>query len=360
MYNIHPQKNDIFWSVFIAQLKNVFEKYQNNHDEKILQSFELLLKLIGQGIEYKGGKFLQNPPKLIEVISMILNERMLPESTSQTITQIVIVILLSKNLKLTQEQASLLTRKMLSNSHKGVFIYFVENIIDYSSFEAMILPIFLRFCVQNELKPEYFHVLVKIILRKAPLCRSGIKLQEWMRYPIDFKEHTAVVIDILNKYLAVQNLDHIETIDAYLCSIICLPHIMFKPNEDLSNILEKKIMDLLQMLKESVEKGLEPEIKKIFFLLNLSVESFIHLFDRTKLSKLFLDNILTTILPLARNYCYIDSLKTISLCISALQDCSDIVTIDLLRRINVDLENNFSSPFHEVSKYVFKYLNFLS
>lgn len=347
--DIHPYKNDLFWDVIREQITDLLVKYRNSQDDNLLQTLGLYFKLIGQCIEYKQGRFLQKPTPLIEIISNMLNEMTLPESILLTIIRVVVLILTSKNLNLSQEQAALLTRKILSNAYEKVFLFFVENIIDYSSFEALILPNFLRYCLQNDLDARCFHVLVKIILRKSPLCGVGFKLQEWVRYPIDFKEYNPMVIDILSKFLNFDALESTDAIDNYLCSIICLPHVVTKPKDELLDILEKRIIDLSTLVKESVQTALNAEIKKILMLINFSVECFIHLFDHSKLSKMFLDEILPALLPLVSDPNYIDSLKTISLCIGALHDCPDIITIELLKNINAVLEINFSSPFHEVS-----------
>lgn len=347
VYNVHPLKNDLFWCTFTAQFNNLFDKYQTSHDEKILNNIELCLKLIGQSIEYKGGKFFQKPSQIIEVISKILTDNVLPESISQTITKIVIIILLAKNLKLSQDQASLLTKKVLSSIHKSVYLYFVENTIEYAAYEALILPNFLRYCLQNDLDTQCFHVLIKIVLRKAPLCRSGIKLKEWKRYSIDFKEYIPTV---LFNYLKIENYENVESLDNFMCTLLLLPHIITKPDSELSELLEKNIIYITNLLNESVQKNSDLEIRKMLFLLNLTVECFIHLFG-DNFSRIFEENLLPTLLPLAKNPSCLNSLNTISLCINALQENTKVITMNLLLKINAELEINFSSPFHEVSTH---------
>lgn len=351
VYNINPHKNELFWTIFIQQLKNIFEKYQTSQDEKLLATLELYLKLIGQSIEYKEGKFLQKPISLIEVIINMFSEKAIPEQIAQTTTKIVIIILLAKNLKLPQDQASLLTRKILMNHHKSVFLYFVEHIIDYTAFEAFVLPNFLHYCARNELETKCFHILVKIILKKAPLCRSGTRLKDWVKYNIDFKEHMPTTV--LHNHSTIKSLDSIEAIDNYMCTLICLPHttVISTSTNDLPEVLENNIIYLLKMLDNAVQNSFQSKINQILFLLNLTVECFIHLFKNI-LPKLFMDKILISLLPLVNNSQFLSSLETLSLCIGALQDDCEIITMDLLIKINIALERNFSSPFHEVSTFI--------
>ncbi|KAJ8935873.1 hypothetical protein NQ318_019457, partial [Aromia moschata] len=103
--NIQPQKSELLWLTFIRILEDLATIFATSQESSISDNIDLILKLIGQSIEYKGGKFLQKPVPLIQELVKLLNIGSLPESVVLTITQIGILVLLSKNVKVPQEQS---------------------------------------------------------------------------------------------------------------------------------------------------------------------------------------------------------------------------------------------------------------
>ncbi|KAG5868691.1 hypothetical protein JTB14_031637 [Gonioctena quinquepunctata] len=341
---IHPQKGNLLWSTIFIVLKNLVDKFRSEQDTKILGDIDNILKLVGQCVEYKSGKFLQNSTVLVEVLIELLNICCSEKDILLTISQISILVLLSKNLKISQEQASLLIRKTLSISHKSVLLYFVDNVCSYSNFEGTILPNFLRYCSKNQMDSECFKILTNLVKKKAPLCVSGINLQNWVRYPIDFRENNDSVMSVLLKKIEIDSLDLIKSYEDYSCSLVCLPHITSTSRDEIISILVEKVIFLMDIIGEQTM-----DRKVVLFLINSTIECLIHLqTDPKQLANIFVDHIFKKILPLTRDCDYITSLQTLSLIVTALKDESDVISFNTLVQIHNVMEINFSSPFHEV------------
>ncbi|XP_023019456.2 LOW QUALITY PROTEIN: small subunit processome component 20 homolog [Leptinotarsa decemlineata] len=341
--HVHPQKSDLLWSTFVVVLKNLTEKYKIGQGTSVIKDIDIILKLVGQSVEYKNGKFLQNPVVLVETLMELLNVCNEEKDALLTITQICILLLVSKNVKISQEQASLLIRKLLSITHKSVFLYFVDNISTYSYFERNVLPNFLRLCVKNQLDSDCFQILTRLVEKKAPLCINGMNLQNWVRYPIDFKENTSFIMNILLSKIKVNSLDLIKSYDDYYKSLVCLPHLTSTYDEEIIEILKNKLLFFLDMIDQQVDS------KTCLFLINVTVECIIHIQCNTSHVADFTSNhILPKILHLTTNIAYITALQTLSLIVTSVNGESNLISYETLMKINNTMQVNFSSPFHEI------------
>lgn len=315
-------------------MTNLINNFQADTDGKN-RNLQKLLNLLGQMVESKNGKLLQNPLPVVDLLKIIMKHEFVSEELILTSIKITIVILLSSNIKLPQEQSSTFIRHIIALEKKQVFLYFVEHISDYSAFEALILPAFLKQCVENNLDKESFQVLTKLILKKAPLCMMGRNLSSWRKYAINFVNHNKDMEKILFEYLSLeQNRDH------YLCGLICLPHWNVSEMDVVRTKLELNIKQICSEL--AIDDG---DVRKRLFLLNMSVEAALH-FDVNLLH--LHEQLLSVLLPLANDCRYLLALKTLDLYYSVYQT-ENIINLDLFKKINVCLETNFSSPYHEVS-----------
>ncbi|CAG9813428.1 unnamed protein product [Phaedon cochleariae] len=347
--HISPAKGELLWLTFINVLNDLNNKYKICKEDNFIRCIDNILKLVGQCTEYKKGHFLQNPVMLIEVMIALLNNCHETENIVLKISQISILILSLKNLKLSQEHASLLIRKLLSTTHESVFLYFVFNVKSCSYFEGTILPNFLRYCIKTELNNECFKVLTKLIMDKAPLCIDSINLPKWQKYLIDFKENNTIILNLLLKKMENDGGQFLNKYEDYYYSLICLPHLKLslEATEKVTSSLETNIIFLLGQVQYDEEN--KCALKKILFFLNASIECFVHVHSDVKQLKcIFLNNIFDQILPLTSNPEYISSLKTLSLILYALRDENDIIKLSTLIKMNEVMEKNFSSPYREI------------
>ncbi|XP_050316163.1 small subunit processome component 20 homolog [Anthonomus grandis grandis] len=337
--DIHPQKNKLVWDVLFKNVSHLEEQPKE-------KDFELILRLVGQMVEYKSGKLVQEPSALIQLLIKLFAREMCSEEILIILVQISISVLLSRNIRLPQEQASQLIRKILSLDQKNVLLYFVNNVSSSSSFETLILPAFLRKCGLYEFDKECLYTLTKLVLKKTPLCGSGISLLQWAKYSLDFKDFSTM---IFNKLAAALDLHSYEDIEAnkesYFCSLICLPHMELRGND--KNVLTKKLIGNLDFLLNRAKEVLEPIlVKTVLFWINLVLESLIHLEGSTAIEGSF-QEILSVLLKFASSFSYLAALKSLSLLFTVLKEPKAINT-DILMELHKVCENNFSSPYHEV------------
>ncbi|XP_060519305.1 small subunit processome component 20 homolog [Cylas formicarius] len=340
--HIHPQKTDLLWESFIDILSKLLDDFLANKNRIIDNKIELIFKLMDQTIKFKDGKLLREPTKVLRLLVQFLSSPKWTDPVLLTIIQISITLLLSKSIQLPQEQVSQLLRKLLLLENDELFLYFVDNISMCTSFELLVLPNFLRKCAERELEKKFLYALTKLVLKKAPLCASGILLQKWVKYPLDFRESSEGIFDLFIKWLNTSN--PMEDLETYFCSIVCVPHLILTSlqRNKILNCLEQTMQALLRTFVEDVVN-----IKVKLFILNLLVECALHLKGKPILKKHFID-LVDVLLKFSADINFVSALKTLSLLISVLGDDEEIATIDLLKKIDKQCALNFNSPYHEM------------
>lgn len=348
---INSKNSELFWNTLIVELKELFEA-NTLYDSNVEKHIDFLLQICGIALEYREGRFLHSNKNFVQGF-ISLNLQKLPQPILLTYCKVAVLLLLSENVKLSQEYASSLTKKITNLNNEDIFLYFVENIHRYSGFEALILPNLLKLCFNNKLSKKFLCLLSKIILQKSPLCGSGINLDLWKKYSIDFGSTLAncgavtmlednIVCDDFQKAL----MDPVCLIG----SLICLPHIATTSVGNAKQKLEQLILLLCENVDLINMEG--QQIQLVLFSLQIAVESLIHLADETCLMKIA-ECLITALLPLATNVEYLLSLKILDLLFTALRNQENIIQMEMLLRLNKVLENNFCSPYHEVSFMLF-------
>lgn len=333
---VRPQKSHVFWSSIVTASQKSTENWKQCGDERYSKSLENLLKLLGQAIEHKDGKILYNVNKVIPEIVALLSLENLPENVIITAVKVVIVILLSNNLKLSQEEASFLVKNTLAVKKKEAILYFVDNITEFPCFEPLILPHFLKLCEENQLEKDYLRILTNVTLKKAPISDDGIKLRNWSKYPLVMKSNKYDEIeDALLKVIE----EGMQDKERLFCTLVCIPH--FKPREieKFKECISKSILSLLEKCDKTK--------KEIFFFLNLHIECLLHLNEK----KFFIEHfqeITNNLLLLVDENSILFILKIMSLLIVAVEN-QELINIKTLDFVNKHLEPYFCSPFHEVS-----------
>lgn len=334
--NIYPQNSEVFWVIVIKSIQETLQSWTEKKNEKY---FSQLLQCIGQAIEYRSGRFLLQPDQLISKLLKLYATEELPEHILLSASKIVILLLLSKTTQLQQEQASILIRTVLNVQPENVFLFFIENIFHYSSFEALILPSFLRYCVKCELNERSLRILAKLIQTKSPLVSGGINIDSWHKYALNF--YSSANNNLIERIL----LDHITLNTSnvhcdqrnYIYSIICLPHI--KHSIGVEEVLLNNIKSFCEMIGE------QKDIKDCLFLLLITFECAVHILEYSKIINL--QNVLTKhILPLCENVEYITALKIVDLFLTVTK--GEMLKIENMELINKNLQRNFNSPYHEV------------
>ncbi|XP_076264086.1 small subunit processome component 20 homolog isoform X2 [Rhynchophorus ferrugineus] len=337
---INPQKNSLIWEILLKILSNLEEQHKTGSN--INENIEMILKLLGQMVEYRNGKLLQNASPVVQQIVRLISLDKLSEPVLLVLIQISVSVLLSKNIRLPQEQASQIIRNTLALNDKKLLLYFVDNVESCSFFEMLILPSFLRKIGTYKLDTECLNILTKLVLIKSPLCYDGIKLQDWIKYPLDFKDYSEDVAVVFDGILS----EEWETnVGGYFSSLVCCPHLVLKSTK--KDAIVGRISNHLNILLDSFESSDDNTLVKRLFILNITIETLFHLTGPSVIKEHF-NKILSVLSKYLTDLPYIISLKIVSLLVTMLKDDEDIITLDLLKTIDSTCNVNFTSPYHEI------------
>lgn len=91
---IQPSKGVLLWNCLEVEWKKLYEKHKTFNNSSTENNLQLILKIIGQCIEFRNGRFLQTPLSIIQLLLKTLNECQLTTPSLQIIVQISILLLL--------------------------------------------------------------------------------------------------------------------------------------------------------------------------------------------------------------------------------------------------------------------------
>ncbi|XP_045464607.1 small subunit processome component 20 homolog [Harmonia axyridis] len=334
---ISPQKSEIFWTSILTALNQSIEHWTQSKDEKYLGSAENLLKLLGQAIEHKNGKIVYRLDQIIKEVVKTLGLENLPENVILTLLQVVIVILLSNNIRLSQEEASLLVKTSMAVKYRNAKFYFVDNITEFSCFEPLILPHFLTSCEENHFEKDHFRILTNVVLKKAPSKNDGINIKSWTKYPLSLRsqENSREIENSLLKVIEEGIIDK----ERLFCTLVCIPHLNLKEVGKFKKDLSNGILSLLEKCAR--------DQKETLFFLNLHMECLLHL----NCGEFFRENfqeILKVLLPLVDGNTILPILRITSLLLVAVGGSQELINVEVLKSLNQYFESYLSSPFHEI------------
>lgn len=329
--NIHPHKLNLFWKVLNDVVIELSEAASTNDT-----AIRNILILLEEGIKIRDAKCLCRQNEVIETL-LTLFDADISNDTMLQISKIVTMILLSPNLTITQLDSSRLTKKVLSTSNKKIFERFVKALVNWSQFDVLILPEFLKYFEKHfESESSAFVLMTKIILKKSPLSYDGISLDAWKVYTINFKSEETVR-RIENIIIGAENGDQ------FMMSLVLYPHITGKDDTEPMKQLTEKVKLLLKEIPKYNDIGREPGLKYTLFQLSTIIETIIHV---NKPEKFDLREILTTLLP----YCVDDeSIPTLQILDQLFHvQPQESLTFELFQEVHGGLVSNLSSHSHEV------------
>lgn len=349
------------YNVFWASMLKFTEEILKDDDEQS-RSLEFILRLAGQVIEHQKGKFLVNPPQFVLLLIKVICEQT-SEAVLEVCAQIGTVLLLSPNISLSQEHAGIIIKVLLPIPYPNILINFVQNTIDYSQFDMHILPPFINFVIQSGFDNEAMCALAKVCLRKSPLSMNGIKLFEWVKYPIDFGKNMSQFIEHF-KNIVNDDVEHIMESPMQLANMLfILPHVEKITVDTCMASLSELIRKLLDLLaKYNIESqsdenklhydttALSQCARKVLFTLANAMESAIHISTCKNIKQICdINTFLPILLPYAVDPNYLCALHLIDLYLAAYEHENGL-TKPYLSLVDSYLRNNVSSPFHIVSK----------
>ncbi|XP_069689745.1 small subunit processome component 20 homolog isoform X2 [Periplaneta americana] len=376
---IQPKESGLFWTSAFKTIGIFISTWEKdgicNHEPSYL-----VLKLILQAVNYKNAVFVSDPIMVVRQIMDLLKLQSVPEDILFISTEIGTALLMSSTVQLPQKYASRLILKSLAVPHTCVLLMFVKNVLNYPSFEALVLPQLLYHCqmlslnngtsITTGIGRNILNLFTQVVLHKAPLCETGMHLKKWQCYPLNFTKvalrEDSKVTSFPNQFvdiLSVSNTDEIlRKVEDILCAVICIPHL--KPlNQD--NALEqlRNIIELLcSLLKQipiyienennpfdrKIETEKEEKITNTLLVLATVLETVIHMTDRKSLKELCnAQFLLDSVLPYASVPKYLNALRALDLFFTAYVQ-EDDGSSDLLARLYAVLHDNLSSPYHKI------------
>ncbi|XP_075973802.1 small subunit processome component 20 homolog [Anticarsia gemmatalis] len=353
--SISHKEYGIFWNTTIKFIEEILKI-----DDEESKALEYSLRLAGQVIEHEQGRYLTNPPQFVLLLIKVICEQS-SETVLEVCSQIGAVLLLSPNVSLSQEHAGIIVKVLLPLPFPNILINFVQNVIDYSQFDLHILPPFIRFVIQSNFDNEALGTLTKICLKKSPLSMNGIKLFEWVKYPIDFGKNLSNFMKHFDSLLSEDIEQHVENPVRLTNMLFCLPHVE-KIDVDyciknLSQLISKLLQTLTSYNLENQPKenkfhcdttALSRCARKVMFILAVAMESAIHISNCKKLKEICdIEVLLPVLLPCAADPNYLCSLHLLDLYLTAYEQENGL-TYPYLSLVDSYLRCNVASPFHVV------------
>ncbi|CAG9786026.1 unnamed protein product [Diatraea saccharalis] len=353
LQTISPKEYTTFWSSVFKFIEGIL----NENDEES-KGLEYILRLAGQVIECKNGKYLTNPSQFVLLLVKVVCEQV-SENVLEVCAQIGALLLLSPNISLSQEQAGIIVKVLLPLPYPNILINFVKNIIDYPQFDMHILKPFLNFVIQSGFDNEAMCTLTKICLHKSPLSKNGIKLFEWVKYPIDFGNSLSTFMEYCNNVLNDDIENIVEDPTKLMNVLFCLPHVE-NVNVDYCIVTLSKLTSKILNILTSYNIEGQPEQNKyhcdnsalsgcarqVLFILANALESAVHISSCKRMKDICdIDALLPVVLPCAVDPNYLSSLHLLDLYLTAYEQENGL-TYPHLSLIDSYLRSNVSSPFH--------------
>lgn len=385
---IHPQKANALWTALFETLQFFLTSWSMDHSQHNEKAVLYLLKLFHMLVQHKNGVFISDAGLTIKHLINVLEKRGLPDHVLSVVLDIGACLLLSSQLRLSQEHASLLSLKIMAVSSSTLWLEFTRKIMTYSGFDTLVLPRLLQYC--NSCVPssedchKVLYVLTQLVLYKAPLCESGCDLEKWQTYPLNFAQFERLktrqsvakasfcdfVIDILSFTTREELATHFEDC---VCALICLPHLI-PPKADakfISALIQSALKFLsqssvnnssMEVSEEEKEKNLRNDTdiatspsnilneEQLLFFIFLALETAVHMVTEENLEDTLKLELIDDLLAYACKPRFVNALRAIDIYLTAIKihrkDAD--VRLNLLKKLHNRLEKNLSSPFHKI------------
>ncbi|XP_012551247.2 small subunit processome component 20 homolog isoform X1 [Bombyx mori] len=355
LHSISYKEFTIFWTCILKFIEEILKE----GDEET-KGLEYILRLAGQVIEHQNGKFLINPPQFVLLLIKVICEQS-SEIVLEVCSQIGAILLLSPNVSLSQEHASIIVKVLLPLPFPNILTKFVQNVIDYSQFDMHILPPFIKYVVQSGFDNDAMCTLSKICVKKSPLSMNGIKLFEWVKYPIDFGPNLSKFMEYFETVMNGNTEQMLENPLKLANVLFCVPHVKNIDVDYCIKTLSELISKLLKiLLSYNLESQLDANrfhcdntalsrcARNIIFIVANCIESAVHISSCKKVAEICdIERLLPIILPCAADPNYLGALHLLDLYLTAYEHENGL-SYPFLSLVDSYLRVNVSSPFHIV------------
>lgn len=317
-----------FWTTIHQAIDNLVPDCRSVSNEVALDH---ILQLVGIAVEHLNGKCVANTSSLVGQLVKIINQTK-SEQVLTSVSKIVILMMLSKHSKLTQLDASRLSKNIMTigSSFRSVFEQFVLGVTGYPMFEVLIWPDYLKYFEKN-LDTESLHLLTQVVMKKSPVCLHGLLLESWKQFPIKIKSIEArdFIVNHLND----------EQRNEFSMSLIILPHLVdMEPKVMIDCNLKKQVRSVLSNLDNN------PDHHQ-YFVLSLLIQCLVHSNNGTTDILLETINQLLPVIIKTKNESLI---SIVSLCLAKLHMSKQQLLSDaLFSVVHTSLRPFLASVHHE-------------
>lgn len=319
----------VYWNVLHTTFDNALKT--KNSDSK--ESIQYLLHILGQSIEYHGGKKVIEVNRIIELVIQVIDSDFDVE-VMMTLSKIGAVLLLSKNFALDQLNASRLSKKILYINHAEVFESFVTNSINSSQFEVLIMPDFLKYFERN-INPKTLDILARITRQKSRrVLLSSSKLESFNINLRNKKSIEEIVKRVIEFKLASSSI----TYEEFINSIFVLPSLVSYDKKKIETFLNTLIDDLLKNIHKD-------QNLKVLYILALAVSLRQEISDSK--NKAHTLKIIESVLPFTTDSVMnLMSLKILKFEIANMEQPS--LSLKLFQKIHTEINQNLISPHQQI------------
>ncbi|XP_017885246.1 small subunit processome component 20 homolog [Ceratina calcarata] len=342
--NIHPQKCQVFWSVFLSVVDTSIEKTKHfEQTSKRQKSLILLMQLLNTIVNYRNGRMIVEPVPLIKRLVQILDTFQDENDVLQEAMKLSVSILLASHVKLMQETVSQILLKVMSVKDIRLLYSAGINLVNYSSFETVVLPMIIRHSIAIGFDENTLDLFSNIIKVKAPLCLNGINLHKWKEFPLDIRGMRSESISYLQKELE-GSLDESNIPENAIKMLIILPHLKPLP-DSFRSTLKKAILSLYQRILSTDADN------KLCLTFLIAVESAIRVLESESLHKIMGESdiqILDLIQKYPENKFILNAVDLCMTYFSQSQYRDAYVNEAAFDKLNISIVQKLSSPFSEV------------
>ncbi|KAL9705380.1 hypothetical protein quinque_008898 [Culex quinquefasciatus] len=249
-----------FWTTVYQAIDNLVPEDGAVSNESALDH---ILQLMGIVVEYQHGRCVANTSTLVGHLVKIIN-RTKSEQVLASVSKIVILLMLSKHAKLTQLDASRLSKNIMTigSASRAVFEQFVLGVAEYPMFEVLIWPDYLKY-FEKHLDTDSLHLLTQVVMKKSPVCIHGMSLADWKQFPIKLRSSEArdFITSSLND----------KTGSEFSMALILLPHLV---DWECDVVIERSLKSHVRAVLSNLRNN--PDDHQ-YFMLSLLIQCLVNL-----------------------------------------------------------------------------------
>ncbi|XP_014242650.1 small subunit processome component 20 homolog [Cimex lectularius] len=347
--NINVKHISLLWNILKEELLRFHSQWKESGTEKNAQNVKLVLDMYQEMIEFRKCTFVTDHETVVEVLIKLLEpQNLINSEITRQIGRSLGIVLLSQNIKLSQELSSKIVVSTMDYLKENDLIDFITNIFDYPGFEGLVLPRLISFC--SATTPfKALPLLVRLILKKSNTAKNTEELLCWTPYTLDFTPiknmYSLKLCDEYLNYISSKTLpDLVNDIDTTVSVLKVLPHILPIKKVEAITFISIVVMSCCEVLRDEINS----ESDKLISIVSVGLETLIHLKPSENILKICPPEIiLDVLLPFASKQ-NLEILRILDFYI-----CMDEVNLISLfyNKIKSSLIENLLSPYQKVREY---------